>query len=58
MINEKGSGPGCLSVLGIVLIALKLTGLIEWSWLAVLSPFIAEILIFVLIVGFIAWIKK
>lgn len=37
--TTSGGGMGCGSVLGILFIALKLTGYIDWSWLWVLSPF-------------------
>lgn len=36
--NNKSSGLGLFSVLTIVFIVLKLTGLIDWDWLWVLSP--------------------
>lgn len=44
------------TVLGIVFIVLKLVGLIEWSWVWVLSPFWigAIIIILSLIIGVIA----
>lgn len=40
-MNEKASsgGIGCLGVAGIVLIILKLTGLLNWSWGWVLAPY-------------------
>jgi hypothetical protein len=31
-------GPGCLTLLTILFIALKLTGVINWSWFWVLAP--------------------
>lgn len=34
----KRGGMGTLSVLTLILIVLKLTGLIDWSWVWVLSP--------------------
>ena len=34
----KHGGMGTLSVLTLILIILKLTGLIDWSWVWVLSP--------------------
>lgn len=33
------SGVGCLTVIGAVLIAFKLAGVIAWSWGWVLAPF-------------------
>lgn len=37
-MNEQG-GMGCLTVLGLIFIVLKLTDLIDWSWWWVLAPF-------------------
>lgn len=38
--NKTGSGGlGVCSVVGIVFIILKLVGVIDWSWVWVLSPF-------------------
>lgn len=37
-MNERG-GMGCLTVLGLIFIVLKLTDLIDWSWWWVLVPF-------------------
>lgn len=48
-------GPGCLTLLGLIFITLKLTGHITWSWFWVLSPFILIafiVLIFLSIVLF------
>lgn len=41
MKNNKssGSGIGLSGLLGVVFIVLKLCGVINWSWLWVLSPF-------------------
>ena len=57
--NKKSKGGRSMSigtVLGIVFIALKLIGLIEWSWVWVLAPFWigAIITILSLIIGVIA----
>lgn len=38
MENNSGDGIGVFSVLTIVFIVLKLTGVIDWSWVWVLSP--------------------
>ena len=60
MSNNKKTKGGCSmsfgTVLGIVFIVLKLIGLIEWSWVWVLSPFWigAIITILSLIIGVIA----
>ncbi len=37
--NNVAGGIGVLDVLGIVFIVLKLSGIVEWSWIWVLSPF-------------------
>ncbi len=36
--NSSGSGVGCLGVIQIVLIILKLVGTIDWIWPVVLIP--------------------
>lgn len=41
----KSTGLGIFEVLGIVFVALKLTGVIGWSWWAVTSPFWMPILV-------------
>lgn len=57
--NKKSKGGRSMSIgtiIGIIFIVLKLVGLIEWSWVWVLSPFWigAIIIILALIVGVIA----
>lgn len=37
--NASSGGLGVCSVVGIVFIILKLVGVIDWSWIWVLSPF-------------------
>jgi len=37
-MNDNSSGLNTLSVLQIIFLVLKLTKLIDWSWLWVLSP--------------------
>jgi hypothetical protein len=45
-----------LAILGLIFVVLKLTGIISaWSWFWVLSPFIAIVLIWLLVFGGIAW---
>lgn len=49
--NNSGSGIGFAGLLTILFIALKLTGVISWSWLWVLSPLwisVAIVLLFLL----------
>ena len=38
MDSNSSNGMGCLSVIQIVLVILKLTELISWSWWLVLTP--------------------
>jgi fatty acid desaturase len=47
MNNSKGLG--LVSVLTIVFVVLKLVGVINWSWLWVLSPIWIDLLLFVVI---------
>lgn len=55
MSNESSGGAGfsVFGLLGVVFVVLKLCGVIDWSWLWVLSPFwislIIEIIIFVVL---------
>lgn len=49
---DSSNGMGCLSVAQIVLVILKLTELISWSWWLVLTP--VWIFLLVLILGVIA----
>lgn len=37
--SRNSSGIGCLTVLGLIFITLKLTGHVAWSWWWVLAPF-------------------
>ncbi len=56
---KKGSsgGIGCLTVIGIVFVILKLVGTINWSWVWVLAPFwiqVAIVLIALAVLGLVA----
>lgn len=56
--NKTNTGIGFTGVLAIVFIVLKLTGVISWSWLWVLSPiWISAILTIVLFVIYL-WLIK
>lgn len=46
--NNAGSGVGFASLLGILFIALKLTGVISWGWFYVLMPLWAPVALLVL----------
>jgi hypothetical protein len=37
--NVSSGGTSILGLLGVLFVGLKLTGFIDWSWWAVLSPF-------------------
>lgn len=60
MSNSSGStggGIGVFGLLGVVFVTLKLTGVINWSWLWVTAPFwggFALLIIFIAIVAIIA----
>ena len=41
--QTRSGGLGCLSVLGIIFVVLKLLDLIDWTWIQVLAPFIIEL---------------
>lgn len=54
-------GVGFCGLLTIVFIVLKLTGVIGWSWLLVLSPLWIPIAVSALFIGFVlfvAWLRK
>ena len=54
MSNEsKSGGVGIFTVVGVVFIILKLCGLINWSWVWVLSPFWMPVAL-ILVIGIIA----
>jgi hypothetical protein len=53
--NQQSGGIGCLGVLAIVFVVLKLTDNIDWSWTWVLAPLWIPIAILIPLVGFLAW---
>ena len=56
--NGSSGGIGFTGLLTIVFITLKLTGVIEWSWLWVLSPLWIGALVAVILVIIFAWLLK
>ena len=59
MNNSKGnSGLGLCSVLTIVFVVLKLVGVIDWSWLWVLSPLWINIVLTIIFIIIIALINN
>lgn len=52
--QPASGGIGCLTVLGLIFIVLKLTGNIDWSWWWVLSPFIFQFGIMALLILIVA----
>lgn len=58
MDNKKSSGLGLSGVLTIIFIVLKLVGVINWSWLWVLSPTWIEIILVIVFVIFVKLICK
>lgn len=54
VVRSGGSGIGSIgTILGIVFIVLKLTGVISWSWVWVLAPFWIPLALVALIVAII-----
>lgn len=53
VVVEKSGSVGILGLLGVLFIALKLTGFIDWPWIWVLAPFWIGIALFLLIAMFI-----
>lgn len=51
-------GPGVGGLLGVLFVALKLTGYIDWSWLWVLAPFWIPWAIILFVIAFIAAMLK
>lgn len=47
--QQASGGIGFFTLLGVILIFLKLTGTINWSWWWVLAPFYAPALFFIAI---------
>lgn len=56
--NGSNGGIGFTGLLTIAFIVLKLTGVIEWSWLWVLSPLWIGALVAVILVIIFAWLLK
>jgi len=46
-----GKNMSLLSILGVVFVVLKLVGTIDWSWVWVLSPFITQAVLWLIIVS-------
>lgn len=52
MSDSSNKGIGVLTVIGIVLVVLKVVGLLDsWSWWAVLLPFYGSVLIWIFLLG-------
>ena len=58
MSNSKSNGVSFSSLLTIVFIVLKLTGVIDWSWVWVLSPSWISLLLGLALVPFILILNK
>ena len=52
MSRQTSNGIGLFGIIQIVLIILKLTGLIDWSWKIVFLPMEIEIGLWILAVGY------
>ena len=57
MDNEK-SGIGFAGLLTLVFIVLKLVGVINWSWIWVLSPIWITTIFVILIILLILWLRS
>lgn len=58
MSNSKSTGVSFSSLLTIVFIVLKLTGVIDWSWVWVLSPIWISLLVGLALVPVILTLNK
>lgn len=58
MSEKTSGGVGFFGLLTLLFIALKLTGYITWSWWWVLAPFWGPIVLFLLLVAFVATIEN
>lgn len=56
--NANNTGVGILGVLLIVFIALKLVGVVTWSWWVVLIPLWIEIGLLIIVILVIVWLDK
>jgi len=50
-VQSSSGGIGLASLLGVTFIILKLTDVIDWSWIWVLSPFWISLLLGLLVAG-------
>lgn len=63
-VSASGGGVSFIGILTIVFIVLKLTGVIEWTWIWVLSPIwismsvVIVILFLIMLVAIVAGMKK
>ena len=58
MENNNNGGMGVSTVLGLIFIVLKLVGVIDWSWIWVLSPFWIGIVFILFLAVLISIIKS
>lgn len=56
-MESKSGGIGFFGVLAIVFIVLKFLGVINWSWIWVLSPIWLPIILAIAI-AFLVWLRK
>lgn len=55
--NNNSGGLGFISTLTLIFITLKLLSKINWSWLAVLSPIVIEIILAIILTVFATYIS-
>jgi hypothetical protein len=58
MNSQNQGGIGCLGVLQIIFLVLKVAGLVDWSWWIVLSPLFIWIVLATFIIIIVSLIRK
>ena len=56
--TSSAGGIGVVGMLGILFVALKLTGYIDWSWWWVTAPFWIPFVLAVPLIALIAWLQS
>ena len=56
--SSSSGGIGVLGVLGVVFVALKIIGVIDWSWWLVTLPFWGGFVLAIPILALLVWLGK
>jgi len=56
--SASGGGMGLAGVLTVIFIVLKLVGVINWSWIWVLSPLWIGFVVAVVVIALFAWLAS